>query len=105
MTPLQEELLDLLDLLLSQISKDRVYKHIRTSVGEYEVFIEDTVTSLYFRVTPAGQLRNGYTVVDVERRSGMPSFASWKEDKAAAWIPKLRHHFILDMLASVRPDS
>lgn len=95
MTPEQQDFLGLIELLLTQISTDKVYRHIREKIGDHEIFIEDTVTHVLLLTKAHG------TIIDIERSPKGPIFYSWKEDKAAEIMVLLKHYYILDMLAGI----
>ena len=96
-TPAQIEILELIELLLNQVNKDTVYRHIRTKIGQHELFIEDTGVTVILQTKAMG------TILDMERRGfGRPAvFHSFKKDKAAEMVVFLKQHYILDMLAGL----
>jgi len=96
-TPAQVETLDLIELLLSQVNKDTVYRHIRTTIGEHKLFIEDTGVTVILQTKAMG------TILDMVRRpfGKKPIFHAFKEDKAAEMVMFLKQHYILDMLAGL----
>jgi len=97
MTDAQLETLELIELLLNQVNKDKVYRHIRTKIGEHDFFIEDTGVTVTLLGMGMG------TVLDMERRGfgRGPDFHTWKPEEAAKMCAFLKQHYILDMLAGI----
>lgn len=94
MSPEQQDFLDLIELLLDRVSKDRIYRHIRETIGQHVLFMEDTVTHVLL-------IADGETVVDVERSIGGPVFWAWDGKAAAELTPILKQHYLLDILAGI----
>lgn len=102
MTPEQEEILQLIDDILSAVNEGDKYRHFRHKVGGYEVFIEDTGISIYFRTDKHGP------IIDVERRAhrkvtggDVHDFHEWNEPALAEMIPLMKNYYILELLASL----
>jgi len=94
---LQVEALELIELLLSQVNKDKVYRHIRTTIGVHGLFIEDTGVTVILQTKEMG------TILDMERRGFKrgPVFHAFKADKVAEMVVFLKQHYILDILAGL----
>lgn len=104
MTPEQQELLDLIELLLTQIGTDKVYRHIQDKIGDHEVFMEDTVTNVVLSTKAYGiiiDMERSFKI-DMERsfKFGKIIYA-WKEAEAVELMAVLKEHYILDMLAGL----
>ena len=95
MTPGQIETLELIELLLSLVNKDQVYRHLRVEVKGREVFIEDTGVNVLLAVNGVG------TIFDMYRYKGERTIHTFDEGRAAEWLPVIKQHYILDMLAGV----
>lgn len=87
--------LELIELLLSQVSDDPTYRHLRVDIDTDPVFIEDTVVNVLLSTKRYG------IVIDMERcRSGDVVFI-WNKPAAAAMSVALKNYYILEMLAGI----
>jgi len=91
----QTALLELIERLLSCVSEDPEYRHLRTKIGEDEVFLEDTVQSVLLISKIHG------TILDMERYKGGDTFMTWKASASAEITRVLNNYYILEMMAGI----
>jgi len=95
MNPEQIALLELIELLLSRVSEDPVYRHLKETIGGDEVFIEDTVTNVLLSTKRWG------VVIDMERAKSEDVIFLWKREAAAVLKIDLKRYYILEMMAGL----
>lgn len=102
MTPEQEETLQLIDDILSSVNEGDKYRHFRHKVSGYEVFIEDTGISLYFRTDKHGPIIDLERLVHRKVTGGdVYDIHKWNTVALDEMIPLMKNYYILELLANL----
>ncbi|MGD9726516.1 MAG: hypothetical protein AB7L09_00580 [Nitrospira sp.] len=100
MTSQQAEVVDFLHKILNDVSDNQVYRHLRATIGDHQVYIEDLRTSLFVSTREFG------TLIDIERcvsPTAEPHFdvLKWRHEILDELIPLLQQHYVLELMSQV----